>query len=309
MQAFNGFLERHATAILGKKLPALSIPNLFAREAAEEKRVELPIAYFMEGYQLSHEFEPEQFASKMSTEPLMKKKVNYEGAYAGYAAKDLTNNGKLDQSLKLLPLFPESEPSLYMSIGMALSLLDSPIDLTAEEIENNWGWLAMDGYGFGESYFRWTQNQKRTAPDGLSATGLQAYDEGKGRAIWFITKTDPKLISESCEAYSESRRASLWTGVGLMAGAWGSNNKKDIQNLIKASKNYLPNLQLGVAFGAFIATISQGLEHQQEETCQLICQRASQEIVPTVLAHYQRIGPNNVQGFLEWRQNIIQMFL
>ncbi len=81
-------------------------------------------------------------------------------------------------------------------------------------------WLALDGYGFHQAYFRtqrYVREQYRDPSfrwpgDETRRYAGHAVDQGIGRALWFIGGTDPAVVSDLVDSFAADRRADLYSG-------------------------------------------------------------------------------------------------
>jgi hypothetical protein len=89
-------------------------------------------------------------------------------------------------------------------------------------------WLALDGYGFHEAYFRTPlvvtrQRPPRLLPGwrGCASSAAQVIDQGIGRALWFVCGADTDRLADTIAGFAPERRPDLWSGVGLAAAYAG----------------------------------------------------------------------------------------
>src|SRR5439155_25260079 len=123
----------------------------------------------------------------------------YEGATMAYTVLDAMGPGRGRRTRDLL--MGPGRPHLflaYIGIGFAMSHLPRPLwrnvvpDLDGLAYHPTMSWLAVDGYGFDQAYFhtgRWVDGQRGPARyPWLGAPGYfpRAFDQGVGRALWFI---------------------------------------------------------------------------------------------------------------------------
>lgn len=307
MEDLFSFIARQKDKVLGKAALTFS-PAQALKDFGKNARSDRPMRFFLQGYQLANELEPEELANHIASYSVLDRKVVYEAAYGAYTSADLSSSGALDRTLKLMQTFPETLPSMFYGVGMGLSLLDASVAWTAADIENSWGWLALDGYGFGEYYFRWTKRLHRTAPEGLTSGGLRAFDEGAGRAIWFMCKCDPNSVREVVESFVPERRASLWVGLGMMAGLWGFSGKKNMQQLMRVAAANVSSFQMGVAYGLFFKTLSGELEDFNKDAGQVVCGIPAEEVVGMVADYYKGVELGDFNSFHNWRENVHSTF-
>ncbi|MCW5691799.1 MAG: DUF1702 family protein [Pseudolabrys sp.] len=108
-------------------------------------------------------------------------------------------------------------------------------------------WLAYDGLGFHDAYF----SQPRIATgwrritDGYAA---RAYDQGIGRAIWFVAGGDVEPAARIIAALPPPRHSDLWSGVGLAMAYAGPASDGDLRAALTAAGAHAAAFAQGVAF-------------------------------------------------------------
>jgi enediyne biosynthesis protein E3 len=110
-------------------------------------------------------------------------------------------------------------------------------------------WLAYDGLGFHDAYFHhdlvlsgWRRR--------LSDYAQRAYNQGVGRALWFISGGEPLRAAELILIYPSKRRSDLWSGLGLaLAYAGPLVEQEELHNLIEKAGECSPQFAQGIAFG------------------------------------------------------------
>lgn len=170
-----------------------------------------------------------------------------EGAAMGTAVRDA-----LPFARPMLPTLMErfSGPYDYLlHVGTGWSLARVPwrgraIDRTLDPIHH---WLALDGLGFHDTYFRthailagWRRRRAGYA--------ARAYDQGIGRALWFVCGGDPSRTFAGIDALAPNRGVDLASGAGLaMAFAGPAGPDAFAQALALAGPNRAAFAQ-GIAF-------------------------------------------------------------
>src|SRR5205823_3270933 len=115
-------------------------------------------------------------------------------------------------------------------------------------------WLAVDGYGFDRAYFdtrRWVDELTEPEPYPWADRPdyfPRAFDQGVGRALWFINGGDPRAVAAAVQRFPERRRPDLWSGVGLAATFAGGSDRTGLAELRRASGPHHAELALGVVF-------------------------------------------------------------
>ncbi|MGW5717651.1 DUF1702 family protein [Amycolatopsis sp. NPDC003865] len=193
----------------------------------------------------------------------------YEGATMGYTILDAMPGGGRDRTRELLE--GPGRPHIfltYIGIGFAMARLPRPLwknilpELTGVAYHPVMSWLAVDGYGFDRAYFdtdKWVDEQAEPVPypwAGRPEYFGRAFDQGVGRALWFINGGNPDAVAAAVGRFAEHRRADLWSGVGLAATFAGGSDQGGLGRLRRASGEYYDELALGVVFAVKARTYS-----------------------------------------------------
>jgi hypothetical protein len=119
-------------------------------------------------------------------------------------------------------------------------------------------WLALDGYGFHQAYFRTgcyvrDRHEQDTAAwpvPGLGGYGRRAIDQGIGRALWFVECADVDAIAATVAGFPAHRREDLYGGVGLAATYAGGVGEEELTRLWERAGPHRPAVAQGAAFAA-----------------------------------------------------------
>ena len=108
-------------------------------------------------------------------------------------------------------------------------------------------WLAFDGLGFHDTYFyhRRIFGGWRRERSGYVA---RAYDQGVGRALWFVAGGSVVAAVELLSALPESRHSDIWSGLGLAMTYAGLAAAGDIAGACEAAGPHRAQFAQGVAF-------------------------------------------------------------
>ncbi|NIL55904.1 DUF1702 family protein [Salinispora arenicola] len=187
----------------------------------------------------------------------------YEGATMAFTVRDAIPGGHRHWARDLLsgPAVPHTFLT-YIGIGFAMARLPRPLwrsvlpNLTGTPYYPVMSWLAVDGYGFDKAYFdttRWVTQQERPRPYpwlGRPDYFPRAFDQGVGRALWFIHGGRPSNVAPAVECFDATRRADLWSGVGLAATFAGGWDDDGPQALAAEAGPYRAHLAQGSVFAA-----------------------------------------------------------
>ncbi len=88
---------------------------------------------------------------------------------------------------------------------------------------DGWRWMATASTG----YFYWPRSVRRQRdPAGPFGYARRAFDQGLGRSLWFVEGADAAHIAAAISAFPQSRRADLWSGVGLASAYAGGVDRR-----------------------------------------------------------------------------------
>ncbi|WP_440102550.1 DUF1702 family protein [Streptosporangium sp. H16] len=111
-------------------------------------------------------------------------------------------------------------------------------------------WLAWDGWGFHQAFFRPAQVFAGHLERAARAGSRPVRDQGAGRALWFYAGADPARIRDVITTFAPGRRPDLWAGIGLAATYTGAQPPDVLENLLTSSIGFHDHLAQGSAFAA-----------------------------------------------------------
>jgi hypothetical protein len=197
----------------------------------------------------------------------------YEGAAMALALLDCLALGQGDMLVRFLR--GPGDPHRYMvhvGAGWAMARLPFGSRRVFRQLDPMLKWLAIDGLGFHEGYFHWrgycngAEGKKR--PSGY---GAHAFDQGLGRSLWFVKGGCVREISGSISQFSQSRRADLWSGIGLACAYAGVLSNNQLNELKAAAAFYSSSLAQGAAFAAKARQRAGNEAAHTDNTCQVLC--------------------------------------
>lgn len=176
----------------------------------------------------------------------------YEGAAMAWALLGFMlpwRRGRLGQFLD-----GSGAPHAYMlhvGVGWALARLPLSLDRTLRAFDPLLRWLAVDGFGFHHGYFEpgryvWGQRLSRR----VQGYARHAFDQGLGRALWFVEGADVRRVPRIIACFPEARRSDLWAGVGLAGAYAGGVDECDLLVLRSLAGRFGPELAQGACFAA-----------------------------------------------------------
>ncbi|WP_331739399.1 DUF1702 family protein (plasmid) [Streptomyces sp. NBC_00637] len=186
----------------------------------------------------------------------------YEGATMACAIRDAMGPRR-DRTRGLLTGGGKRHIFLnYIGIGFAMAKLPRPLwkklvpDLSGGEYYPEMSWLCVDGYGFDRAYFdtdTWVNKQRLDTPyawDGDASYWQRAFDQGVGRALWFIHGGHAEHVRAAVHAFAGERQPDLWSGVGLAATFAGGSTPADLVTLRQEARDHRGHLAQGSVFAA-----------------------------------------------------------
>lgn len=119
-------------------------------------------------------------------------------------------------------------------------------------------WLALDGYGFHQAYFRtgayvrdqYTERSFPWPPDDRTGYAQHAIDQGIGRATWFVCGSDPDRAADTLDAFPAARRPDLYAGAALAATYAGAVDEAELLTFRRRGEAYRAQIAQGSAFAA-----------------------------------------------------------
>jgi hypothetical protein len=164
------------------------------------------------------------------------------------------------------------EYMMYVGLGWALARMHRRVDGYLRRLDPLLGPLALDGYGFHECYFHWDRVLKgHEVPKHLSGYSRRAFDQGVGRASWFVNGADIERIAATISSFAVERQADLWSGVGLAAAYAGGVGEDTLRQLTRLSGVHRPALSQGVVFATAARDRAGNMATHTVLACRIIC--------------------------------------
>jgi SagB-type dehydrogenase family enzyme len=143
----------------------------------------------------------------------------------------------------------------YIGVGWAMARLPRLRWRAIEPHDPLLRWLALDGYGFHQAYFRtkqyvWQQHQAPIPGWEPASYASQVVDQGIGRALWFVNGSDVQGVATTIEAFPQSRRADLWSGAALASVYAGGADAGELSDMVRLAGQYRSHAAQGAAFAA-----------------------------------------------------------
>jgi hypothetical protein len=142
----------------------------------------------------------------------------------------------------------------YIGVGWAMARLPRARWRAIAPRDPLLRWLALDGYGFHQAYFRtvkYVQGQYQAPIPGWSpGYANRAADQGIGRALWFVNGSDVEHVADAIGAFAPSRQADLWSGAALASVYAGGADAGELEEMVRLAGPYRSHAAQGAAFAA-----------------------------------------------------------
>jgi hypothetical protein len=276
------------------------------------ERLELIGVVFISGYQMAlEETDPHGLVARLNQLDSESRGFAFEGASMALALLDLMTPWKKDR----WHYFMQSGGAkhLYMSyvgVGWALARLQRWRGGHPRLTDPLLRWLAVDGYGFHEGYFHWPKFiQSRALPERLSGYSRRVFDQGLGRSLWFVNGAEVERIAATVATFPVTRRADLWSGIGLACAYAGGVDQAALTAVRDAAAPYQSQLAQGASFAAKTRQRACNLTAHTEMACRILCGISAAEAA-LVTDHALKNLPHNQElpAYEIWRQRIQARF-
>lgn len=170
-------------------------------------------------------------------------------------------------------------------------------------------WLAIDGLGFHDTYF-----YHRCVVDGWrrkqSGYGIFAYDQGVGRALWFVSGGSVAAATRLITRFANERQSDLWAGLGLAMTYAGPVTADDAADVLRRAGRNTPWLAQGVAFGCAARAGAHHIPAHTGLMATLVWGKAAGELAELV-GEWRRHLPSKETDpprYQTWRQSVARDF-
>ncbi|MBO0864113.1 MAG: DUF1702 family protein, partial [Mycobacterium sp.] len=257
------------------------------------RRIERVPRAVLEGFQYGADHtDLEEIARRLDWIDPEYRSLAYEGAIGALILRDLLAGSRSHRAEEFVRGVAAPHAMLaYIGCGLVLARLPRALwsraipRFDSDPLLPLLRWSAIDGYGFDKAYFdpkRWVFAHAVPKPypfDGARDYFLPAFDQGVGRALWFIFGGDIAPIPGVIEGFPVRRRADLWSGIGAAATYVGGPSRADLHKLMTASGGYRADMAIG-SVSAIKARHHAGFVPQATHfAAELICGASVQEAV------------------------------
>jgi enediyne biosynthesis protein E3 len=241
---------------------------------ARRERLERIGRVFIEGYNSAvRTADPLMIDTELGSAPQELQGFAFEGAAMGFALLDLVMPWRGRRFARFIT--GPAAAHIYMAhvgAGWALARTSPHLAWRLGPFDPLLQWLATDGYGFHAGYFHHGKAiDQQHRPRGLRGYAANAFDQGLGRAVWFVKGAEIDAVVEALHAFPQERQSDLWSGVGLAAAYAGGIGEEDLIALCSVARAFRLELAQGAAFAAKARERAGNPAEHTERACRVFC--------------------------------------
>ena len=279
-------------------------------ERSRRERLEEIGRTFIEGYNAALRLgDPETMTPRFGAVAGELEGFAYEGAAMGFAVVDLISPWPRRRFLRFVAR--AARRHVYMAhVGAGWALARTSLRLAPRlgPLDPLLRWLVIDGYGFHAGYFHHHDAiDRQRRPSVVHGYTQNVFDQGLGRALWFVKGADIAGVTAAVRAFPQHRRADLWSGVGLAVAYAGGVGAEELAALFSAAGPYRLELGQGAAFAAKAREGAGNPADHTEDACRVFCRHdAAKAAAITDLALEGLDVTDSAAAYAAWRANIRQ---
>jgi hypothetical protein len=291
----------------------------------KQQRIEAIGSYFLKGYHAALECNHwDQLFDVLSTEPPDYRGFAYEGAAMGVALLDRLLPWRTGQYAEFLDSTRNAFPYLsHVGLGWALAripggmqryckTLIAPGSITTEAASGHslLACLALDGYGFHQSFFAWEKYVKdKVEPRFLPSEALPVFRQGVGRSLSFVLGMNSDRIALAISRFPSSHQADVWSGVGLALAYAGGLSGQEVEQLLNHAADNHSALAQGVAFAAKARQRGGYVPEHTRVACELVWRQPVERVaLITDETLHELPLTTMLSAYAYWQERIRQRF-
>ena len=207
------------------------------------QNIETVFNTFQRGRKLSEqELSLEELIAALNSFEPRYRSVAFEGASMGVAIANTLSTWKVFASAT-------EKHATQVHIGLGWAVAEQQIDPAAilPKIQVEYRSKVLEGIGYWNSLFsRRSTIRTQQVPENITSELQPGFDQGVGRAIWYLSKGDLSKLENIIHHFSEERRSSLWYGIGVASTYVGGCSDNLISELKSAAGEFKSNLSKGI---------------------------------------------------------------
>lgn len=291
----------------------------------KQQRIEAVGTFFLKGYHAAIESRHcDQLHDGLREVPFEYQGFAYEGAAMAVALLDRLQPWRSPQLTHFLSSEQNSYPYLtHVGLGWALARFPGgmhrfcqslsaaeAITTEASSSSSPLACLALDGYGFHQSYFDWERYVvAMREPSFLPRDCLPIFRQGVGRSLCFVFGMDGERVARAVGRFPPSSQADLWSGVGLAMAYAGGLSAADVSHLLQHARGDAPALAQGVAFAAKARQRAGFIPDHTHRVCQAVWGQSVDNVAKLTDATLAQVPLRTMTAaYALWRERMQQAF-
>jgi len=265
---------------------------------------------FVRGYNTGLLHPAGSHAAELEGVPLIDRGFAYEGLAMSLALLDLLIPGRRRRWRTSIESIGSDH--IYMmpiGYGLALARLRRRLRIPVKGLDPMRSALAADGYGFHHGFFTRPDSSahgqipRRVTPE---ARGL--FDQGFGRALWFVHCAAPEGLASFVGTLPTQRREGAWSGIGLAAAYAGGVSRPVLERLLELGREYAPSLGQGAAFAAECRARAKNPAAHTDMACRVFCELSAEDAAATARQASSGLSPDDLELYETWRSRLRRHF-
>ncbi len=203
----------------------------------------------------------------------------------------------------------------YIGVGWAMARLPRIRWRAITPGDSLLRWLALDGLGFHQAYFRTSQYvtgqyQARIPRWQPGDYANRVVDQGIGRALWFVNGSDVERVAANIGQFAPARRGDLWSGAALASVYAGGVDAGDLETMARLAGEHRPDAAQGAAFAAKARLLADLATEHTEIGVKVYCGLSVEEAAAVTEEAREGLpdAAGDVPGYEIWRQRIRKRF-
>jgi hypothetical protein len=167
--------------------------------------------------------------------------AGYEGASMGVAIERDDGWRTFNEKTKA------HETQVHIGLGWAFAEKNWPIERELHMVNQDLRTKVLDGYGYWNGLFRRRLTiRTQSIPLNITSDLQTGFDQGVGRAIWYVAKGEIAKVVNIINHFSDDRRPNLWQGIGVASTYVGGCSEELIFELKAIAGEFKSNLDKGI---------------------------------------------------------------
>jgi hypothetical protein len=245
----------------------------------------------------------------IATVPQAMRGLFAEGAAMGVAIADGLSMRKAQLAAYLDATERDFTYLAHVGAGWALARMPWRRRAILKPLDTLHGWLAYDGLGFHDAYFHPIRvaGGWRRETQGYAA---RVYDQGIGRALWFVSGGDVTMAARRVAALDSSRHLDLWSGLGLAMAYAGPAGESEFAAALDMAEGSNATFAQGIAFACEARMRARHVPPGTDHAARAVWSRTAEDVAELVRRSRARLpdadgqeSPNAPRYEL-WRDDI-----